>query len=87
MLCLYLAYHTIAEISSWRGSLGKKLMRMEVTSVGGEAYMPQKAFVRNISKILSLILCSAGFLMAAFNRRHQTLHDKISGSVVIIPLQ
>ena len=87
MLIVYLIYHIICEMSSWRGSVGKRVLKLEVRAEDSDINPLKRTLIRNFLKILSISLLFYGFLMASFDRRRQTLHDKISRSIVVFPLQ
>jgi len=87
MLITYMAYHILLEMSSWRGSVGKKVLKLEVHAEDSDIDPLKRTLIRNFLKILSISLLFFGFLMASFDRRRQTLHDKISKSIVVFPLQ
>ena len=63
-------------------SPGKLLMGLRVSGTGGEAPGLIRAFVRNVSKIISILPALAGVIMALFSKRRQMLHDVITGSYV-----
>ena len=76
-------WFTVAESSSWQGSLGKKMLGLKVTNEQGGRIGFGEANVRYWSKILSAMLFCIGFLMVAFTNRKQGLHDKIARTLVI----
>jgi len=56
-----------------------------VRTLAGEVPSPVRAFVRALLAVGSAALCGFGFILAIFDRRHQTLHDKLCGCVVDRP--
>lgn len=66
---------------SWlRAMLGGR-----VQTLAGSPPSPQRAFVRALLAVPSAALCGFGFVLALFDRRGQTLHDKLCGCVVDRP--
>lgn len=76
-------YAACAESSSWRATVGKRIVGLQVvTSSGGQLSFGQ-ATVRHFMKFLSLFTASIGFMMAGWTKRCQALHDMPSDSVVV----
>ena len=68
----------------WRGQTpGKMLFGLKIVRVTGERMTYGRACLRSLCWILSLLLFSIGFLMIAFTRQRQGLHDVLTGSYVI----
>lgn len=82
-LPLYLLYHSICERTSWRGSLGKLILNIEVTDEYENPITFPKALLRNITKIFNVLTFGAGFLLSAVPPQKQALNDKISHTFVI----
>ncbi len=82
-LGIYLGYHTIFELSNWKGSPGKKWSKLKV--INSSKKLPDELAIpiRNFSKIFSLLLFFGGFAMITFHSRRQGLHDYIAGTTVI----
>lgn len=77
-----LCYFTL--FVGWRGQTpGKILLRLRIIRVTGEEVGYGQAFVRWIGQILSFLLFGIGFLMIAFSRNKQGLHDKLAGTYVV----
>ncbi len=62
---------------------GKKLFGLRIVRVNGLEMTYGRALLRSLCWILSLLLFSVGFLMIAFNRQKQGLHDMLAGTFVI----
>ncbi|HLC43249.1 MAG TPA: RDD family protein [Methylomirabilota bacterium] len=62
---------------------GKMLFRLKVVRVNDQEMTYGRAVLRSLCWILSLLLFSIGFLMIAFNRQKQGLHDVLAGTYVI----
>jgi len=84
LLCLFLwIYSAGMESSSKQGTLGKIALGIQVTDINGNRISFWRATGRNCAKLLSVLIMYMGFLMAAFTDRKQTLHDVMSGCLVI----
>jgi uncharacterized RDD family membrane protein YckC len=81
VLVLWL-YKAVAESSARQATLGKLVFDLKVTSLQGERIGLLRALARNISQALSAVIMYIGFLMPAFTRRHQALHDMIARTLV-----
>ena len=78
-----LARAAFTESSNRRATVGKRIIGLQVvTSSGGKLSFGQ-ASVRHFMKFLSLFTVAVGFLMAAWTKRHQALHDMPADCVVI----
>jgi uncharacterized RDD family membrane protein YckC len=79
-----LAYHTLLLSSPWSATLGMRLFDVELRSVGGErpgflqALAQTALFYVTVGATCSLIL-----LVALLNRHKRTLHDMLTGTVVV----
>ncbi len=82
-LVLQWLWFTVPESSSWQGSLGKKLLGIKVTDEQGRRIGFGRANARYWGKIVSTITLGIGFLMVAFTRRKQGLHDIIAGTLLV----
>lgn len=76
-------YYAYSESSRFRATLGKKLLGIQVTDIGGGQVSFSTASVRFFSKIISLALLGAGFIMAPFTPQYQALHDIIANTLVV----
>jgi uncharacterized RDD family membrane protein YckC len=80
-------YFTLFESSSLQASPGKWLTGMKVADLEGRRISYLRACVRYMGKVLSAVLLFAGFVMVAFHRRKQGLHDVIAQTLVLrVPL-
>ncbi len=75
-------YDWLFTTSSFRGTPGKRLNKIEVINARGTTLSPGRSFIRTLSKILSFAFLFGGFTMIAFHKRKQGLHDLISGAYV-----
>jgi uncharacterized RDD family membrane protein YckC len=75
-------YKSVAERSARQATLGKLALDLKVTTLDGERIGGLRALVRNVSQVLSAAIMFIGFLMPAFTRRRQALHDMCAGTLV-----
>ena len=76
-------YCAFAESSSWRATVGKRLLGLQVTTADGERISFGQATVRHFMKFLSFFCLTIGFLMSLWTKRRQALHDMPCDVVVI----
>lgn len=62
---------------------GKMLLGLKIIRTTGDEVGYGRALVRWIGQCLSLLTLGLGFLMVAFSREKQALHDKIAGTYVV----
>ncbi len=69
---------------AWRGQTpGKMSLGLRIVRVDGERVAFARALVRWVGQALGALLFGIGFLMVAFSRRKQGLHDKLAGTYVV----
>jgi uncharacterized RDD family membrane protein YckC len=71
------------ESSKHQATIGKMALGMAVTDQFNNRISFLRATVRYFGKILSTLTLLVGFIMAAFTRRKQALHDMLAGSLVV----
>jgi uncharacterized RDD family membrane protein YckC len=76
-------YCALAESSSWRATLGKRLLGLQVISADGGRTSFGQATVRHFMKFLSLFCLTVGFMMSGWTKRRQALHDMPCDCLVI----
>ena len=76
-------YCAFAESSSRRATVGKRMMGLQVVTAQGDKLNFGQASVRHFMKFLSLFTASVGFLMAAWTKRRQALHDMPIDCIVV----
>lgn len=68
----------------WGGrSPGRRILGLHLVDGSGHAPSPGRALLRGLLSLVSFGLFLAGFWMALFDRRGQTLHDKLSSTFVV----
>lgn len=71
------------EGSAWQATLGKRALGIKVTSLQGERIGFGQATGRVFAKVLSQMLFYAGYLVAAFTKQRQALHDRVASTLVV----
>jgi len=80
-----IVYFALFEGSRRQATPGKMLMGIFVTDLNGRRISWLRAFGRSLARILSLIICFMGYLVALFTARSQALHDIMAGTLVLEP--
>jgi uncharacterized RDD family membrane protein YckC len=76
-------YSAFSESSTWRATLGKRIVGLQVVNASGGQLTFGQASVRHFMKFLSLFTAAVGFMMAGWTKRRQALHDMPADCVVI----
>jgi uncharacterized RDD family membrane protein YckC len=76
-------YFAISESSKYQGTLGKRLVKIEVTDMGGNRISFGQATGRYLGKIISQLILYIGYLMVLWTDKKQALHDQMSGCLVL----
>lgn len=82
-LLLTWSYFALLESSSWQGTIGKKLMGIQVTDQQGLRISLGRATLRLVVKAFLSGWFLIGYIMAFFTQKKQTLHDLIAGTLVL----
>jgi uncharacterized RDD family membrane protein YckC len=77
-------YFAGMESSFRQGTAGKMIVGIIVTDLDGNKISFKQASLRHWSKVLSFMILYIGFLMVAFTKKKQGLHDLITNSLVIV---
>jgi uncharacterized RDD family membrane protein YckC len=83
IILLKFIYSTVAEASRSQGTIGKKLLNIKVTDLMGNRVSISRSFLRNLSKILSIIPLFFGYLYSFLNKKQQCWHDIAANTLVI----
>ena len=78
-----LLYFSIMESSKLQATLGKMALGIKVVDLNGQRISFVNALGRYFGKILSGIIFLIGYIMAAFTKKKQALHDILAGTLVI----
>jgi len=76
-------YGAVAESSSWRATLGKRLMKIKVGDSVGKAIDGGVAFKRNVLKILVLNIVPLLGIWVLFDPKNRGLYDIFSKTLVV----
>jgi len=85
---IYFVVMPIMESSKWQGTLGKRILKLQITDREGERITFLRAFWRNIVRSLVLYgyIVSFGVLLVIqyfrFNQTRKLFHDELSGTVI-----
>jgi uncharacterized RDD family membrane protein YckC/S1-C subfamily serine protease len=79
-------YATVCEWK-WGATLGKRMAGLRVLRPDGRTLSLPAALARGAGKLVSGALLGLGFVIALFDRRRRTLHDRIAGTVVVAASQ
>ena len=82
-LALNWVYFAAMESSKMQATLGKLALGIQVADLNGNRISFARATGRYFAKILSGLILGIGYLMAAFTKRKQALHDIIAECLVI----
>lgn len=82
-LLIHWLYFTVSESSAWQATLGKKMFGLKVTDMEGHKITFARANGRYWAKFLSVMILLIGFIMIAFTKKKQGLHDIIAGTLVL----
>lgn len=82
---LLLALYFIVTTRLYGATLGKKVVGIKVVdSITGKNISTNQSIIRFITYGVSVAPLFLGFVMAAFNNRKRTLHDRLADTVVIL---
>jgi uncharacterized RDD family membrane protein YckC len=75
-------YFTVMN-SSYQGTLGKKVLRLRLTSIDGDKISLLRSHMRMFVLVLSSFTMGIGYLMIVFTQKKQGLHDFIVKTQVV----
>lgn len=78
-------YAALFLCSSSQATLGMQVMDLRVTDVKGDRISFARSTGRYFAQLLSIATFGIGYLIQLFTARRQTLHDIVSGTVVVRP--
>jgi len=76
-------YFALMEASAKQATLGKLALGIKVTDEAGNRVSFGRATGRFFSKILSGMILCIGYIMIAFTKKKQGLHDILAGTLVV----
>jgi uncharacterized RDD family membrane protein YckC len=77
-------YYAGFESSRSQATPGKVLMHLVVTDLEGNKASFARTTLRFFGKYISTLIIFIGFIMIGFTKKHQGLHDKIAGCLVLL---
>ncbi|MBI5166882.1 MAG: RDD family protein [candidate division NC10 bacterium] len=82
LVAIIIAYYVI--FVGWRGQTpGKILLKLKIIQDTGEEMTYGRAFLRWVGYLISTAILGIGYIMIAFSRQKQGLHDKIASTYVV----
>lgn len=76
-------YFAFMESSAKQGTLGKIALGIQVAGLDGRRVSFARATGRYFARMITALTLGIGYLIQPFTARRQTLHDMISGTVVV----
>jgi uncharacterized RDD family membrane protein YckC len=76
-------YYALLESSSRQATIGKMALGIKVVDYEGKRISFARATARYFSRFISAIILLIGYLMIAFTKRKQALHDIIAKTLVV----
>jgi uncharacterized RDD family membrane protein YckC len=76
-------YFAISEKSKYQGTLGKQLLGIKVTDINGNKLTFLKSNARYWAKYISTFIFFIGYVLTAFTKKKQALHDIIVKTLVV----
>jgi uncharacterized RDD family membrane protein YckC len=80
---IFIVYHAIFESTKLQGSIGKVICRVAVVDINGQRLTFGRALQRNLSKLLSSLLCGVGFLVCIWTPMKQCWHDQVAKTFIV----
>lgn len=77
------SYYPLFEASRYQATIGKQILSLKVVDQDGQKLSLGRAMLRFLAKFFSYFLLGLGFIMIAFNKKKQGLHDLMLGTYVI----
>jgi uncharacterized RDD family membrane protein YckC len=75
-------YFAVSESSPWQGTVGKKVLGLQVVDLQGRRISFARASGRFFGKMISSMTLMIGFVIAGFTEKKQALHDFLAGCLV-----
>jgi uncharacterized RDD family membrane protein YckC len=76
-------YYALLESSKRQSTIGKGMLGIKVTDMAGNRVSFARATGRHFGKIVSGAILGIGYLMAAFTKQKQALHDLMAHCLVL----
>ena len=65
-------------------TLGMQAWRLKIQNADGSPISVRQTVTRFIGAFVSMLVCGMGYLLMLFNADRRTLHDRLSGSEVVL---
>jgi uncharacterized RDD family membrane protein YckC len=82
-LAIWWVYTAGMHSSSWQATIGKRVCELKVTDCDGRRISFGRATWRCFAYLLSALLLYLGFVMIAWTKRRQGLHDFMANTLVV----
>ncbi len=82
-LVITLLYYAFMESSKYKATIGKMVLRLEVTDLNGIPLNLGLALIRNFSKLFSTLFFLIGYLLIGLTPKKQGLHDMMANTLVL----
>lgn len=82
-LLIFGFYETHFYSSAWMGTPGMKILGIKIVDYSYRRIDFDQALSRLLAEFVSGILLGIGYIMIAFDKRHQGLHDQLARTYVI----
>jgi uncharacterized RDD family membrane protein YckC len=76
-------YYAGMHASKWQATIGKKLLGLVVTDLKGNRISFWRGFGRYLAMAFLSSIFMIGYIIAAFTKKKQSLHDLIAGTFVL----
>jgi uncharacterized RDD family membrane protein YckC len=78
MVALYWLYNSGLESTFWKGTIGKRIMKIQVVRGEGDQLTLGRALIRNIVKLINF-----SWIFILISPKKQALHDMAVGTTVV----
>ena len=82
-LLIGILYWAFMQSSARQATYGKALVGLKVIGLAGERITVGRALAREVAKIISTLTLLIGYILAAFTKRKQALHDFVASTYVV----
>lgn len=83
LLVVETLYFSLQEASRYQATIGKRVLGIKVVNRSGGRVSLLQSVARTLAKHISGFIFCIGYLMAAFTRHKQALHDIVTDSFVV----
>ncbi len=75
--------YAVIMLGTWQATLGMMVMKIRIITIEGGDISYLRAIGRYFAAFISALILGIGYLMVLWDKRRQTLHDKICNTYVI----